>query len=324
MRSTLRFTLPAAVAAIALVAACGTSTEDRKLKDQTAQNEIGQDALRAAKSLGAPAAPAARPMGSAGLNQPVSADEEAAPSGTIPGGSYGTDTIAPTMIIRTGTSSIEVDSLEPAVARVRELAHRVGGFVANTQMSAGREQVRSAMLEIRLPSSRFDEIVTGLKPIGRVESVNVSAEDVGEEFVDVAARVDNAHKLEARLIDVLNTRTGKLKDVLDVERELARVREEIERMEGRLRYLRARTSVSSFSITVHEPYPVVGERGSTSVIGEAFRQSWRNFVGFTARFIAALGTLIPTLALLALAVWMGIRLIKRVAKAPAASETPKP
>ena len=77
---------------------------------------------------------------------------------------------------------------------------------------------------------------------------------------------------------MLETKTGKLKDVLDVERELARVREEIERMDGRLRYLRARTSVSSLSITVHEPYPVVGQRGSTSVIGEAFKQSWRNFV----------------------------------------------
>ena len=94
---------------------------------------------------------------------------------------------------------------------------------------------------------------------------------------------------------MLETRTGKLKDVLDVERELARVREEIERMDGRLRYLRARTSVSSLSITVHEPYPVVGQRGSTSVIGEAFKQSWRNFVQFTARLIAALGTIIPTI-----------------------------
>jgi hypothetical protein len=244
----------------------------------------------------------------------VSADEESAQSSAIPGGNYGTDTVAPTMIIRAGTSSIEVDSLESAVARVRDLAHRVGGFVANTQMQAGHEQTRSAMLEIRLPSSRFDEIVTGLKPIGRVESVNVSAEDVGEEFVDVNARVDNAQKLEARLIEVLNTRTGKLKDVLDVERELARVREEIERMEGRLRYLRARTSVSTFSITVHEPYPVVGERGGSSVIGDAFKQSWRNFVGTVARFIAALGTLIPTLALLGLAVYLGIRLLKRVSQ----------
>ena len=319
MRSALRLTFPAAVAAIALVAACGTTPEN-KMKDERAQNAARQDQVRGLKTLGAPMAPAAQPAdatGVGGMNEPGSRDEESQ-IGRIPGGSYGTDTIAPTMIIRTGMSSIEVDSLEPAVARVRELAHRVGGFVANVQMAAGHEQVRSATLQIRLPSSRFDEIVTGLKPIGRVESVNVSAEDVGEEFVDVTARVDNAHKLEARLIEVLNTRTGKLKDVLDVEREIARVREDIERMEGRLRYLRARTSVSTFSITVHEAYPVVGERGSTSVIGDAFKQSWRNFVGFVARFIAAMGTVIPTIALLGLAAYVAIKMLRRLGTKPEA------
>ena len=319
MRSALRLTFPAAVAAIALVAACGTTPEN-KMKDERAQNAARQDQVRGLKTLGAPSAQPADAAAVGGMNEPADRDEESQTS-RIPGGSYGTDTIAPTMIIRTGMSSIEVDSLEPAVARVRELAHRVGGFVANVQMAAGHEQVRSATLQIRLPSSRFDEIVTGLKPIGRVESVNVSAEDVGEEFVDVTARVENAHKLEARLIEVLNTRTGKLKDVLDVEREIARVREEIERMEGRLRYLRARTSVSTFAITVHETYPVVGERGSTSVIGDAFKQSWRNFVNFVARFIAALGTLIPTVAMIGLAVYVAIRMLKRMgAKAETKTE----
>ena len=319
MRPALRLTFPVTLAAIALIAACDAARES-KMKDERAQNAASVDQLRAQKTLGAPSAQPADAAAVGGMNEPADRDEESQTS-RIPGGSYGTDTIAPTMIIRTGMSSIEVDSLEPAVARVRELAHRVGGFVANVQMAAGHEQVRSAMLQIRLPSSRFDEVVTGLKPIGRVESVNVSAEDVGEEFVDVTARVENAHKLEARLIEVLNTRTGKLKDVLDVEREIARVREEIERMEGRLRYLRARTSVSTFAITVHETYPVVGERGSTSVIGDAFKQSWRNFVNFVARFIAALGTLIPTVAMIGLAVYVAIRMLKRMgAKAETKTE----
>lgn len=311
MRSTIRTTLPAAMFAIAAIAAC-TGGSDSLRKDERAANAVRMQSLDAAKTLSAPMAHAGQPM-SASAGAPEARDEESQ-SSTFPGGRYGTDTIAPTMIIRTGVSSIEVDSLEPAVAHVRELARRVGGFVANTQMQAGRQQTRSAMLEVRLPSSRFDEIVTGLTPIGRVESVNVSAEDVGEEFVDVAARVDNSRKLEARLIEVLKTRTGKLKDVLDVERELARVREEIERMEGRLRYLRARTSVSTFSITVHEPYPVVGERGSTSVIGGAFKQAWRNFVGFVARFIAAMGTVIPIVMMLGVAAAVMVKLYRGWAK----------
>lgn len=315
----MRTTLKAALAAIALVAACNSSTAERRETAGEPQRVDQRDALLKAKSFDAPAAaPMSQAVsGFASTNAVGGKDEGVAAAGPrLPGSALASDSIAPTMIIRTGSASIEIDSLEIAVARVRELAHRVGGFVANTQMQAGRNQTRSAMLEIRLPSSRFDELVTGIQPIGRVESVNVSAEDVGEEYVDVAARVSNSHRLENRLIDVLNTKTGKLRDVLEVERELSRVREEIERMEGRMRYLRTRTSISNFSITVHEPYPVVGERGSSSVIADAFKQSWRNFVHFVARFIAALGTVIPTILLLVAAIVIAIKLVKRVASKP--------
>lgn len=210
------------------------------------------------------------------------------------------------MIIRTGQASLEVDSLEPAVTAVRRLAARLGGYVANSQMQAGANQLRTGTLEIKVPASRFDELTQALTPIGRVEYVNVSAEDVGEEFTDITARVANSHKLEGRIIDLLATRTGKLSDVLEIERELARVREEIERMEGRLRYLKAHAAVSSLSVTVHEPAPLVGEQGSGSVILEAFRQAWRNSVRFTANGIASLGTLLP-LGALVLATLLGLR-----------------
>src|SRR5712691_10994148 len=129
------------------------------------------------------------------------------------------------MVIRTGQTSIEVDSLERAVAQVGRLAGRVGGYVANTTLQTGRGQLRAASLEVKFPADRFDDGLGGLAGLGKLESVNVTAEDVGEEFTDVTARMGNARRLEARLIDLLATRTGKLKDVLDVEQELARVRE---------------------------------------------------------------------------------------------------
>ncbi|MFN8652687.1 MAG: DUF4349 domain-containing protein [Gemmatimonadales bacterium] len=210
------------------------------------------------------------------------------------------------MIIRTGTASLEIDTLERGIAGVRDLAVRAGGYVANSDIQAVQGGYRSATLEVRVPSDRFDALVSGLSPLGKVERVNVSAQDVGEEFTDVSARVANGRKLEARLIELIATRTGKLADVLEIERELARVREEIERLEGRLRYLQAHASVSSLSITVHEPGPIVGQRGSLAVLGEAFAQAWRNGISFTAAGIAALGTLVP-LTLLVLAGALGLR-----------------
>jgi hypothetical protein len=220
------------------------------------------------------------------------------------------------MVIRTATASVKVESLEPAVAAVRELAVRVGGFVANTDVQTGEGQLRSATIELKVPATRFDEALSGLTPIGKLESANVETEDVGEEYVDVTARMDNAHRLERRLIDLLATRTGKLKDVLDVEQSLARVREEIERYQGRLRYLQAHTAMSTLTIYVHEPVPVVGSAG-TSVMGEAVRQAWRNFVTFLAVFVQALGIIIP-LGAIAGAVWFVVRARERASSRAAA------
>ncbi len=209
------------------------------------------------------------------------------------------------MVIRTATVSIEVDSLEPAVARVRELAAQFGGYVANTDITTGKNQLRNATLEVKIPATRFEQSLAGLTPIGKLESVSVEAEDVGEQFVDVSARMDNARRLERRLIDLLAARTGKLKDVLDVEQALARVREEIERYEGRIRYLKAHTAMSTLSVTVHEPLPVVGRAGK-SVMGEAFKQAWRNFVVLLSLAVQSLGVVLP-LGLVAFVVWIGTK-----------------
>jgi hypothetical protein len=209
--------------------------------------------------------------------------------------------VAANMIIRTAEASIQVDSLEPAIARVRVLAAHVGGYVANSDVTSGKNELRSATLELKIPAERFDESLNGLSPIGKLESVSVEAQDVGEEFVDVNARMDNAHRLEQRLIGLLAARTGKLKDVLDVEQALAKVREDIERYEGRIRYLKAHAAMSTLSVTVHEPAPVVGTAGQ-SVMGEAFAQAWRNFVGLIALVVQSLGVIIP-LGVVAFIVW---------------------
>jgi hypothetical protein len=200
------------------------------------------------------------------------------------------------MLIRTGAASIEVDKLDPAVAKVRQMATQVGGYVANSSFTGGRDQVRSATLEVKIPSQRYDQAVGGLGNIGKVESVQTNVEDVGEEYVDITARVANAKRLEERLVNLLATRTGKLEDVLAVERELARVREEIERYEGRMRYLRTRAAMSTLTITVHEPQPILGQSGDNPIVG-AIKQAWRNFVRFVSWFIASLGVLVPVAVL---------------------------
>ena len=254
-----------------------------------------------------------QPSSPAIAESPSLSHEDAAPQASSPDNALqnlNSAIAAPTMVIRTGQAFVEVDKVDPAILKIRQLAAQVGGYIANSSISGGRDQIRQATLELKIPAPRYEQAVGSLSTIGKVETVNSTAQDVGEEFVDVTARVSNSRRLEERLITLLSTRTGKLDEVLRVERELARVREEIERYEGRLRYLSTRVATSTLTITVHEPAPILGNTPGENPIAAALRRAWRNFVALVAALIASLGVVIP-LALLGLAGWMGYRRWKR-------------
>lgn len=233
-------------------------------------------------------------------------DEKQASDLKSPSPSQGASDQIPSLIIRNADVSVEVQQLDSAIVAVTRLAASVGGFIANSSLESGQNQVRRAVLQVKVPAANFERALSGLKPIGKVETVNTTAEDVTEEFVDVSARVANAKRLEERLVKLLEQRTGKLEDVLSVERELARVREEIERYEGRIKYLKTRAAISTLNVGLHEQYPVLGNTPGHNIIGESFKSAWRNFVSFIAAFISSLGVLIP-LAALAYFVWLGYR-----------------
>jgi len=269
------------------------------------------------RESGAPSEPAVAPGVSEAAMEAAPAPMASRAAGETPPATMPTsvsrDSVVPSMIIRTGQAYIEVDSLEVGVAQVQRLARTVGGYIANSAIQSGQGQQRSATLEIKVASARYDEALSGLTGIGKLLSSTTNAQDVGEEFVDVTARVSNARRLEERLVTLLATRTGKLDDVLAVERELARVREEVERYEGRLRFLRSKVAVSTLTVTVAERGPVVGQPGS-NVLVEAFKQAWRNFVAVIAGGIELLGGLLPLLALAVLVVlgWRRWRRWRRV------------
>jgi hypothetical protein len=324
-------TLPRAlrIAPLALLlASCSGSAPDnvQYAEESASAPAVAPEAAPApqgARGMQDLAAPAEPPQSGGGAAQGVESGQAA---GRAPGAP--TDTAAvPAMIIRTGNAAVQVDSLEPAIARVRQLAQRVGGYVANTSQQGGERETRQATLELKIPARRFDEALRGLNPLGEVESLQVNTEDVGEEFVDVSARVVNARRLETRLLELLQNRTGRLEDVLAVERELARVREEIDRFEGRLRFLRTRVAVSTLTVALHEPHPVVGDYPGANPIPDAFRQAWSNFVGFVAGFIASLGILVPLGAIL-WAAWLLLRRIRwrrrRTPPPPPPADAPRP
>jgi hypothetical protein len=310
----------AVVLAAALVA-CGRENVAGTSADAVgyADKADGRFGSLQSKVAASPAPPAVAPVGftagetreealAAAQSGRMAANQTATTDGGAPdalhGVNYSTTAPAATMIIRTGQAFIKVEKVDPAMLKIRQLVAQAGGYITNSSISGGKDQIRQASIEIKIPNSRYDQAVGALSSIGEVETVNSNAQDVGEEFVDVSARVANARRLEERLIDLLAKRTGKLEEVLRVERELARVREEIERYEGRLRYLTARVAMSTLTVNIHEPAPII-EPGRNP-IADAFRHAWQNFVAMLAAVIASLGVLIP-IGLIGVGGWIGYR-----------------
>ena len=280
------------------IAACGDRGAPASLTRDEAQVGTAANAPMEAK------ADAGLVSRSAGYLDQTNATGPKAPSDT---------TSLPTMLIRTGQAEVRVDSLEPAIAALTALARRSGGYVGNTSFMGGEERRRAASLQIRVPSSRFGDLQAGLAAIGQVRSLNVQVQDVGEEYTDAAARVKSKRAAEARMLELLRTRAGKLSDVVELEQALERVREEIETTEGRLRYLRNQVGLSTMSVTLTEPGLNIQEPGYHP-IRDAFGAAWRNFTGFIAGIIAASGWMLPLVVLLGLGVRVVIWLRGRARK----------
>lgn len=235
------------------------------------------------------------------------------------GVSLGSADAANAMLVRQGQATVEVARVDDAVTRVRQGAARFSGFVANTALASGKDDRRSASLEVRVPTAQFDALLASLGELGKVESVTAQVQDMSEEYVDLGARLTNARRVEARLIEMLATRTGKLSDVLTVEQELARVRMEAERYDARIKWIERRSALSSLNITIHEKLPLIDSRRGPGPIAMAVGEAWANTVGVVAWFIASLGVLIP-LGVVIAAGYLLARRVLRGRRPPGVSE----
>ncbi|MEP3479453.1 MAG: DUF4349 domain-containing protein [Fuerstiella sp.] len=155
-------------------------------------------------------------------------------------------------IIYTANLNLTVESFSGVENSILNLGQQFGGFVARANISGRTGDSRQGSWTLRIPTEQYRAFLSSAGDLGEIISLNEQTKEVTAEFHDVDARIRNKQKEEQRLNKILEERPGKLDDVLTVEREVSRVREEIERMQGRLRVLRDLTSYSTVSITVTE------------------------------------------------------------------------
>ena len=157
------------------------------------------------------------------------------------------------MIIRKGTMSLETEKFDESEKAITGLAAGLNGYITNSGSSTNTSGKKQGTIEVRIPSKNFDAFISEAGKTGKVMSLNVTGNDITEEFIDIDARCKTQKALEDRLIKLLDEKAAKLTDVVEVEEKLAGVRAQIESMEGRMRFLKSQSEFSTLTISIFEP-----------------------------------------------------------------------
>jgi len=179
---------------------------------------------------------------------------------TAPADEAATTAAADRKIITTGSMTIQVKDLDAAVTELQRLVKQTGGFFANKTVSA-EENWRHAEIVIRVPANQFEKLHQGARALGEVKREDQQGEDVTKQWQDLEARL-KIRKAEEQALTTLMAKQARLSDLLEVEKRLWEVREQIEQAEGELRYLRDKVTLATLTITLNEEVPAgVGKIG---------------------------------------------------------------
>lgn len=241
---------------------------------------------------------------------PVAAPEPPSPTAATP-------VTSPRRIIRTADMSVETDTPEAAVSKVTALADAKGGFVVSSDTerskdSDGAETV-STTIVFRVPVSAFDDALAAVRAMGsRVSIEKVTGQDVTEEYVDLDARIRAQRAVEEQYMSILKE-AKTIPDILAVQQKLGEVRTEIERAEGRRRYLESQTSLST--ITVHVARHIGAVDASGPGFGRSISEAGHDAVAVGIAIINGairlVGVLLPVGLLVGGPAWLLVRAWRR-------------
>ncbi len=190
------------------------------------------------------------------------------------------DAMPDRFLIKNGTLTVEAGDVRKAADALIASARAVKGYVSDSHETVDSLGSRSVTLQVRIPADRFDASLQDIQKLGKILEKQVTAEDVTEEFVDSQSRLRNLRRTEDRLLAHLS-KTGKLSDTLLVEKELTRVRQEIEQLDGRIRFLSHRIAFSTLTVTLKEKAHAQGlVPPETFSSGKVASDASRSLIGF--------------------------------------------
>ena len=221
------------------------------------------------------------------------------------------------MIVRSGTMSMEVDNYDETEAKIKNIVNNFNGYLTNSTSKLNTEGKKQGSITIRVASDKFDAMIADLAKTGKVMNQNISGKDVTEEYIDAEARLKTQRELESRLLKILAEKTARLTDLVEVEQKLANVRENIEKTEGRMRYLRDQASFSTLTVSIYEPSMLNTSTGGGFFyeLGQAVKKGLSGFTSVLAGIITVIIALLPLIILAFIIIYFVLKYLKKRKKA---------
>jgi len=225
-----------------------------------------------------------------GGSEPFEAADEGAAAPDAEAGTLAVPAVGP-RVIKTADLDVEVDrdGFGDAMSSATSVAARYQGFVVST--STGGAEARRGTIVLRVPADRFEDAVNDLRGLGEVQRQRVTGEDVGQEFVDLEARLRHLDAQEQVMLGLFEE-AATVADTIRIQNELSGIQLQIEEIEGRLRYLRDQTSLSTISVTLAEEGVA-----APGAFDRALERAVDGFLSVLAALVVGLGYVLPFAAI---------------------------
>ena len=212
-------------------------------------------------------------------------------------------------IIKTVNYRIQVKEVDASTKKVEQLVEEQGGYISGMNLNNSSYEI-SNEITIRVPQEKLETL---LDAIGK-EAIYTNyrserANDVTEEFVDLEIRLNTKKEVRDRYIDILRNKAKTVEDVLNAEEKIRVIQEEIESVEGRLKYLSNQVSLSTVNLTIYQrvkysPQPDVYHESFGSRVLSKLKGGWELLQGIVLFLI----NIWPLLILFGLFFWQRRRI----------------
>ncbi|KAF1083854.1 hypothetical protein SPSYN_03010 [Sporotomaculum syntrophicum] len=215
-------------------------------------------------------------------------------------------------IITTVNLVLIVYDVDKTVIEIENILKKVDGYIQTANLWHTNEQPRGSLV-LRLSAEMIDESLPRLEALGQVEKKNITRQDVAEEYYDAEARKNNLKKQEERYLELLS-KANTVKDMLEIENQLTRVRGEIESFEARLKLLNSQVDLATINLELRSPQSLPTGETLREPFVQRLQAGWQRGVNGMSNLVQDLLVLavilVPYIPILALGGYLTYRLYK--------------